>query len=152
MVRLVALVIVVVVGIALVQLVAPWIRRAGRRVTGSRPGSVRRGGYEWNRRRDQLVRRAKGVPGPSEHREEILAFLDTHRGVEAYVEPKTVMHPLSVVLVDGEGVAARFELKEDAILRELSRTRGLPVLDASRVGYPERMRRPRPKDDPRPGG
>jgi hypothetical protein len=54
------------------------------------------------------------------------------------------MHPLSVVFVDAEGVAKRFELREDAFLRELAKTRGLPVLDATRVGYPERMRRRRP--------
>jgi hypothetical protein len=64
-----------------------------------------------------------------------------HEGVEAFAEPKTVMHPLSVVFVDGEGEAKRFELKEDAYLRELAKKRGMRVFDASRVGYPDRMRR-----------
>jgi hypothetical protein len=85
----------------------------------------------------------KGLGGPEEAREEILRFLDTHRGVEAYVEPRTVMHPLSVVLIDDAGTATRFRLREDALLRELARTRGLAVLDATRVGYPARMRRGR---------
>jgi hypothetical protein len=107
------------------------------------PRPARSGGHEWDRRRDQVYRSLKGVGGPDEPREEIIAFLDTHNGVEAYVEPKTVMHPLSVVLVDGVGEAKRFELREDAILRELAKRRHLPVFDATIVGYPPRMRRRR---------
>jgi len=85
----------------------------------------------------------KGIGGPEESRDEIVRFLDTHHGVEAYVEPRTVMHPLSVLLVDAEGDAKRFELREDALLRDLAKSRGLVVFDATRVGYPERMRRHR---------
>ena len=87
------------------------------------------------------MRTLKGVAGPTEYRDEIVAWVQAHEGVEAYVEPKTVMHPLSVVLVDARGEAKRFELKEDVFLRELARERGIRVLDAGRVGYPERMRR-----------
>ena len=53
--------------------------------------------------------------------------------------PRSI-HPLPVVFVDAEGVAKRFELREDAFLRELAKTRDLPVFDATRAGYPERMR------------
>jgi hypothetical protein len=111
------------------------------------PKPARPGGYDWDHRTHQLYRAWKRVPGPRENRDEILAFMDTHAGVEAFVEPKTVMHPLSVVLVDAEGAWARFELKEDTMLRELARERALPVFDASRVGYPPRMRRRRPQTD-----
>ena len=62
------------------------------------------------------------------------------RGVEAYVEPKTVMHPLSVVLVAGDGEHKRFELSDDAYVRELGREHDLKVFDAARLGYPQRMR------------
>jgi hypothetical protein len=68
-------------------------------------------------------------------------FLDGHQGVEAYVEPKTVISPKSVVLVDQVGTWRRFELKEDAYLRRLAAERGLPIFDASITGYPPRMRR-----------
>lgn len=84
---------------------------------------------------------------PDEQHDAIAAFIDAHAGVEAFVEPRTVMHPLSVVLVDADGAWARFEMKEDAYLRELARQRGVPVFDASRVGYPPRMRRRRPDED-----
>ena len=94
---------------------------------------------------DQAKRRLRGVGGPVERRDEIVGFLDTHEGVEAYVEPKTVMSPKSVVLVDAVGEWRRFELKEDAHLRRLSGERVLPIFDAALTGYPPRMRR-------RPGG
>jgi hypothetical protein len=128
--------------VAVIQLVSPWLRRAAQKSGRLRPPRpARSGGHEWDKRRDQLYRQVKGLGGSEENRDKILAFLDAHRGVEAYVEPKTVMHPLSVLLVDAEGEAKRFELREDALLRELAKSRGLPVFDATRVGYPERMRR-----------
>ncbi|MGZ4125818.1 MAG: hypothetical protein ACXVQU_09715 [Actinomycetota bacterium] len=123
----------------------PIAKRLTSQLTPPKP--ARPGGYDWDRRTHQLYRAWKRVPGPEENRDAILAFLDDHTGVEAFVEPRTVMHPLSVVLVDAEGQWGRFELKEDAFLRELARERGVPVFDASRVGYPPRMRRRRPEDD-----
>jgi hypothetical protein len=146
MLYLIALGLVAIAVVAVVQLISPWARRTAQRskvLGGPRP--ARAGGHEWDRRRDQLYRQVKGISGPEPAREPIIAFLDAHAGVEAYVEPKTVMHPLSVLLVDAEGDAKRFELREDALLRELAKTRGLPVFDATRVGYPERMRRRRPE-------
>lgn len=144
MVRVVAFLLVAVVAVALAQLVTPWARRAAGRTSRVRSiRTARPGGHDWDRRRDQLYRRVKGIGGPDEQRDQILAFLDSHRGVEAYVEPRTVMHSLSVVLVDADGVAKRFELREDAFLLELAKDRGLPVFDATRVGYPARMRRRR---------
>jgi hypothetical protein len=84
-----------------------------------------------------------GIGGRTEPRAEILAWLDAHAGVEAYVEPKTVVSPLSVVFVDGAGEWRRFELAEDRFLKEVARERRIKVLDATRVGYPPRMRRGR---------
>ena len=144
MVDVVGFFLVALLVVAVFQLLAPWVRReAEKRGRLRAPRPARSGGHEWDRRRDQLYRQVKGLGGPEEHRDNIVAFLETHRGVEAYVEPKTVMHPLSVLLVDADGAAKRFELREDALLRELAKTRGLPVFDATRVGYPERMRRGR---------
>ena len=98
------------------------------------------GRYEFEPVSWKVSRRLKGVQGPAEDREGILAFVEGHTGVEAYVEPKTVMHPLSVVLVAGDGEHKRFVLSDDAYLRELTGTHNLKVLDAARVGYPPRMR------------
>jgi hypothetical protein len=111
-----------------------WLRKA----------PARQGEYEWNPVRDQVARRLKGVRVPEGDRERILAFMESREGVEAYVEPKTVVSPLSVVLVAKDGEWRRFQLGEDMMLRELAAAKGIRVFDASRIGYPERMRRYRP--------
>jgi hypothetical protein len=148
MVDVVGLAIFVILALAVIQLISPWVHKAAERTSRARaPRTARAGGHDWDRRTDQLYRQVKGLGGPEEARDEILRFLDTHRGVEAYVEPRTVMHPLSVVLVDDAGTAKRFQLREDTLLRELAKTRGLAVLDATRVGYPARMRRGRPPEE-----
>lgn len=118
------------------------LRRTRARIVGAdRPGS-----YDWARRTDQLKREIKHIGGPTEQRAEIVAWLDAHTGVEAYVEPKTVVSPLSVVFVDGDGEWRRFELAEDRFLKGVARERRIKVMDATRVGYPPRMRRRRDDD------
>jgi hypothetical protein len=144
---LLALAIVAVIAVAVYQVVAPWARRKATERGLGAPRTARPGGHDWDRRRDQVYRSIKGVGGPPDPRDQIIAFLDAHNGVEAYVEPRTVMHPLSVVLVDAAGEAKRFELREDDILRELAKRRHLPVFDATKAGYPPRMRRGRSQTD-----
>jgi len=143
-IRVLPLVLLIVITLALVGWLARWVQAANSRRPGRR-GSRRQGGYQFDARHDQAKRRLKGVAGPVERRDEIVEFLDTHQGVEAYVEPKTVVSPKSVVLIDVAGEWRRFELKEDAYLRRLSAERVLPIFDAALTGYPPRMRR-------RPGG
>jgi hypothetical protein len=130
----------VLVVVAQLTWVLRWTQRAAARRPGRR-GSRRVGCYEFDRSADRAKRRLKGVSGPVEQRDDLVEFLNAHHGVEAYVEPKTVISPMSVVLVDGAGEWRRFELKEDAYLRRLPADRGLPIFDASLTGYPPRMRR-----------
>ena len=101
---------------------------------------IKPGAYEFDSRIDQVYRRMKGVQAPAEDQEAILEFIRSRSGVEAYLEPKTVAHPLSVVLVAHDGEWKRFELAEDSFIRALSKDIGLPTYDAARVGYPQRMR------------
>ena len=106
------------------------------------------GGYEFESRIEGLNRRRRSSSHPFERRDgpengpqhAMEEFLNDHSGVEAYVEPETVVSPRSVVLVDGEGEWRRFPLSEDSVLRRVG-GRGTPILDASRTGYPSRMRR-----------
>ena len=143
MIRLIPFIVLFVIMIWVVQVAARRangfaLRRSRARIVGAdRPGS-----YDWDRRTDQLKREIKGIGGPSEQRADIVAWLDAHSGVEAYVEPKTVVSPLSVVFVDAGGEWRRFELAEDRYLKEVVRERRIKVMDATRVGYPPRMRRP----------
>jgi hypothetical protein len=143
-IRALPLLLLVFIALMFVGWLSRWVRATNARRPGRR-GSRRLGGYEFEARSDQAKRRLKGVTGPVERRDEIVEFLDTHEGVEAYVEPKTVVSPKSVVLIDVAGEWRRFELKEDAYLRRLSAERVLPIFDAALTGYPPRMRR-------RPGG
>lgn len=147
MIRVLPLLIAVVVVLAFGSALLRWAREAVTRLP-TRRAAARSGSYEFDARTDQVRRRLKGVGGPDERRDDILEFLNTHRGVEAYVEPKTVMSPKSMVLVDGEGEWRRFELREDAYLRRLAAERGLPIFDAARTGYPPRMRRRREGGSP----
>jgi hypothetical protein len=128
----------------LVFIVGTWMLRVARhRVARARAARATGspGGYRWDRRSDQIARRVRAITGPDDPSSGLDAWLDAHDGVEAYVEPRTVVSPRSVVLVDGEGRWRRFVLHEDRALRELARERRLPVFDASRTGYPPRMRR-----------
>lgn len=104
-VRVVPLLVLTVLAFALVAWAARWIRATAARRPGL-GGSVRTGSYEFDPRRDQAKRRLKGLSGPAERRDEIVEFLNSHEGVEAYVEPKTVVSPKSVVLIDGAGYGA----------------------------------------------
>jgi hypothetical protein len=92
-----------------------------------------------------LFRRRKTVPAggraatkaDTKHLEE---FVATRRGVEAFVEPKTVVTETTVVLVahDGEWTRRRIDGPEGA--RDLGQRLKIPVYDANIVGYPQRMR------------
>ncbi len=67
-------------------------------------------------------------------------FVESRAGAEAYVEPRTNVTEMTVVLVaaDGEWTRRRVAGKDGA--RELSHKLGIPVYDVQRTGYPQRMR------------
>ena len=114
-------VVLLMINVSLVSFAANAANRARRTIKEARQGGPRvRPRYEWEPITDRYYRRAKGVRAPAEDRDGILEFIGSRSGVEAYIEPRTVMHPLSVAL---------------------ARSRGVPVFDATRTGYPERMRR-----------
>jgi len=147
---LVLFVVVLVVAMLVARPIISMLRQRSRnRRASDHPGARPR--HEFEARTDRYYRRAVGVQRPDENRDGILEFLDTRRGVEAFMEPQTAMSRLSTVLVAEDGEWKRFELADDSFIRELSRTRGLPVFDAMRTGYPERMRRykrPQPEESP----
>lgn len=73
---------------------------------------------------------------------DLIAFLATRRGVEAFVEPATTMHGRSVLLVAADGEYLRRTLPDRAAFERACHERGVPVYDATRVGYPRRLREP----------
>jgi hypothetical protein len=63
-----------------------------------------------------------------------------HTGVEAFVEPKTTVTDVTVVLVAADGEWTRRRAGGDAGARRLSERLNIPVYDVQKVGYPQRMR------------
>lgn len=68
------------------------------------------------------------------------AFVDSRRGVEAYVEPATSVTTTTVVLIawDGEWTRRAIGSPKDAF--EVAQRLGVPVYDVNQTGYPGRMR------------
>lgn len=67
-------------------------------------------------------------------------FVDSRRGVEAYLEPVTMATETTVVLIahDGEWTRRRVESPDEA--QHLAEKWGIPLYDAAVMGYPARMR------------
>ena len=63
-----------------------------------------------------------------------------HHGVEAFVEPKTTVTDLTVVLVAADGEWTRRRAGGESGARRLSERLQIPVYDVQKVGYPQRMR------------
>ena len=63
-----------------------------------------------------------------------------HTGVEAFVEPKTTVTEVTVVLVAADGEWTRRRVGSPQVIRQVAKQLQLPVYDVQIVGYPERMR------------
>ena len=58
----------------------------------------------------------------------------------AYIEPKTTVTDITVVLVANDGEWTRRRAGGDSGARRLSERLNIPVYDVQKVGYPQRMR------------
>jgi hypothetical protein len=108
---------------------------------------MRAGDDAW-RDREPRVRKRRGTKAKTSKTDQraVKDFVKTRRGVEAYVEPRTLDQQLSVVLVASDGEWLRFTLPEETWLRRFAHKRGMPVYDAGVMGYPKRMREYRRED------
>ncbi|MEO7131865.1 MAG: hypothetical protein ABIZ07_10865 [Dermatophilaceae bacterium] len=68
------------------------------------------------------------------------SFIESRRGVEAFVEPPTAVSPTTVVLIAHDGEWTRRALGAPSEAWEASRKLGIPVYDVNQTGYPNRMR------------
>ncbi|GAA5058481.1 oxidoreductase [Nocardia callitridis] len=66
-------------------------------------------------------------------------WVRTHTGVEGYVEPKTTVTDVTVVLVAADGEWTRRIVGERGA-RRLAGDLRIPVYDVGKTGYPQRMR------------
>ncbi|WP_134324435.1 oxidoreductase [Cumulibacter soli] len=99
--------------------------------------------------RDRLHRRRKGSSGGRDGSmdraatkadiEHLREFARSRRSVEAYVEPRTNVTQMSVLLVAADGEWTRRRTTEKAA-KQLAADLKIPVYDVQRTGYPQRMR------------
>jgi hypothetical protein len=87
-------------------------------------------------------RRARGSAGndPVVDLRYLQQWVAEHTGVEAFVEPRTTVTDVTVVLVAADGEWTRRRAGGDAGARRLSDRLKIPVYDVQKVGYPQRMR------------
>ncbi|MEZ0338471.1 oxidoreductase [Mycobacterium sp. pV006] len=87
-------------------------------------------------------RRTRGAKGsdPAADLRYLQRWVAEHHGVEAFVEPKTTVTDVTVVLVAADGEWTRRKTGGDAGARRLSKQLNIPVYDVQKVGYPQRMR------------
>ncbi|HYY43966.1 MAG TPA: hypothetical protein VE975_02115 [Actinomycetota bacterium] len=71
---------------------------------------------------------------------ELEAFIAEHRGVEGYIEPRTATNPTTLLVVDRSGDHLRAPVREPEDAVAFCDRHGVPVYNASVVGYPKRMR------------
>ena len=72
--------------------------------------------------------------------EYLRAWVASHRGVEAFVEPRTTVTDTTIVMVATDGEWTRRRIGSPDAARRLARSLKMPVYDVEIVGYPQRMR------------
>ena len=71
---------------------------------------------------------------------ELEQFASTRSSVEAYLEPRTAIYSITLLLVADDGEYLRRPIGDAQQAAQLCRRLNLPLYDAARVGYPKRMR------------
>ena len=85
-------------------------------------------------------RRSRQASDPAADLRYLRDWVAAHNGVEAFIEPKTTVTEVTVVLVAADGEWTRRRAGGDAGARRLSERLNIPVYDVQKVGYPQRMR------------
>ena len=89
--------------------------------------------------------RRKGRPGTlrsatSADLDHLAQFTRSRNGVEAFLEPRTTVTDTTVVLVASTGEWTRRRVAGPEAAAGFARKQGIPLYDAAKVGYPQRMR------------
>ena len=71
---------------------------------------------------------------------ELEGFAAARKGVEGYIEPLTATSPTTLLLVDRDGDYVRATVREPEDATRFCNAVGIPVYDASVIGYPKRMK------------
>jgi hypothetical protein len=72
--------------------------------------------------------------------EHLREFATTRRGVEGFVEPRTAVSDVTLILVAHDGEWTRRRVPSVEWAHRFANDHSVPSYDAAVVGYPERMR------------
>jgi hypothetical protein len=98
---------------------------------------VKEGLVAWFRRRSTSP---AGRPAVQEDFVHLEQFIATRRGVEAYLEPKTTVTDVTVMLIAHDGEWTRRRVPSVSAARTWGHRQGIPVYDVALTGYPQRKR------------
>src|ERR671917_562427 len=70
----------------------------------------------------------------------LIEFATTRRGVEGFVEPRTAITDVTIMLVAHDGEWTRRRVPSVEWAHAFANQHSVPSYDAAVVGYPERMR------------
>ena len=73
-------------------------------------------------------------------RDHLAAFVASRRGVEGFVEPRTAVSDVTLMLVAHDGEWTRRRVPSVEWAHSFANSHGIPSYDAAVVGYPDRMR------------
>lgn len=76
----------------------------------------------------------------SEDQRHLAGFIAGHRGVEGFVEPRTTVTDVTLLLVAHDGEWTRRRVPSVQWAHEFANRNGVPSYDAGLVGIPSRMR------------
>jgi len=99
----------------------------------------------WLKRGTQKLRRGGGAAKPSGKVDDAVTmhlteFARSHRGVEAFIEPRTSVTQTTLLLVAWDGEWTRRVVPSPEWGHKFAESLQLPGYDAAVVGYPQRMR------------
>jgi len=102
-------------------------------------------GWFTRRRKAGKLRRSEGGfttvrPSDTADQSHLTDFARSRRGVEGFVEPRTAVSDVTLLLVAHDGEWTRRRVPSVAWAHEFANRHGVPSYDAAVVGYPDRMR------------
>ncbi|WP_296666962.1 oxidoreductase [Demequina sp.] len=95
-------------------------------------------------RKSRSKQAAQAAPGARDAKAEtvahLTAFVASHTGCEAFIEPPTRVTQTTMVIVADTGEWTRRRVPDDATARRLAKQFKVPAFDVNLSGYPSRMR------------
>lgn len=67
-------------------------------------------------------------------------FIGSRSDIEGFVEPPTAVYSMTLLLVAGDGEYIRRPVKHAKQARKVCDDAGIPLYEARKVGYPQRMK------------